>query len=121
MNRNIIDELSHGVITDEEPCDWGIPDQWSLEPLNLVLDTATNRKFVCSSTPWNKDSVFYKIFHHESYRDFAKHHVGWRQALEPNGPLKKGILNKLRRQFAEDPWRWKPNGPKTRTRGCLNR
>src|SRR5436309_15361284 len=28
-------------------------------------------------------------------------------ALEPNGPLKLEILEKLKRQFAADPWRWR--------------
>jgi hypothetical protein len=28
-------------------------------------------------------------------------------ALEPNGPLKKVILEKIQRQLAADPWRWK--------------
>jgi hypothetical protein len=27
--------------------------------------------------------------------------------MEPNGPLDKGTLEKIRRQFGEDPWRWK--------------
>jgi len=32
---------------------------------------------------------------------------GYLDALEPNGPLKLEILEKLRRQFATDPWRWR--------------
>ena len=39
--------------------------------------------------------------------DFVKSHVTWQEALEPNGPLRKNILEKIRKQFAEDPWRWK--------------
>jgi len=79
-----------------------------IEMYDAILFTlaTTNGKFVCSSTPWNKDSIFYKIFFHEGYEDFAKHHVTWQQAIEPYGPLKKKILDKIRRQFAEDPWRW---------------
>ena len=30
----------------------------------------------------------------------------WQDALEPNGPLKKQILEKIRRQLQADPWRW---------------
>jgi len=68
---------------------------------------ATNGKFICTSTPWNTDSLFHKIFHHKDYTDFTKHHVTWQQATEPQGPLKRTILEKIRKQFAEDPWRWK--------------
>jgi phage FluMu gp28-like protein len=68
---------------------------------------STNGKFICSSTPWSTDSLFHKIFNHKDYADFAKHHVTWQQAVEPNGPLKQDILQKIRRQFSEDPWRWK--------------
>jgi len=68
---------------------------------------ATNGKFICSSTPWSTDSIFHKIFHHNDYQDFAKHHVTWQQAVEPQGPLKQSILEKIQKQFIEDPWRWK--------------
>jgi len=79
------------------------------EMYDAILFTlgSTNGKFICSSTPWSTDSIFHKIFNHKDYTDFAKHHVTWQQALEPNGPLKQNILQKIRKQFAEDPWRWK--------------
>jgi len=73
----------------------------------LFTLSATNGKFICSSTPWSTDSIFHKIFHHKDYQDFAKHHVTWKQAVEPQGPLKRSILEKIQKQFAEDPWRWK--------------
>jgi phage FluMu gp28-like protein len=73
----------------------------------LFTISTTNGKFLCTSTPWSTDSVFYKIFNHDDYADFARSHVTWEQALEPNGPLKKSVLEKIRKQFAEDPWRWK--------------
>lgn len=67
----------------------------------------TNGKFLCTSTPWTTDAIFYRIFNHKDFDDFARSHVTWEQCLEPNGPLKKNVLEKIRRQFAEDPWRWK--------------
>jgi len=73
----------------------------------LFTLSTTNGRFLCSSTPWNTDSIFYKIFNHKDFSDFATSHVAWEQALEPDGPLRKKILDKIRRQFAEDPWRWK--------------
>jgi phage FluMu gp28-like protein len=84
-----------------------LPNDEEMYDAILFTLSTTNGKFVCSSTPWNQDSIFYKIFFHKGWEDFAKHHVTWQRALEPNGPLKKKILEKIRRQFAEDPWRWK--------------
>jgi len=81
-------------------------DEEMYDAILFTLGT-TDGKFVCSSTPWNTDSVFYKIFNHKDYADFAKSHVTWREAQEPHGPLRKNILDKIRKQFAEDPWRWK--------------
>ncbi|HDQ05265.1 MAG TPA: hypothetical protein ENN36_00890, partial [Candidatus Bathyarchaeota archaeon] len=77
-------------------------DEDMYDAILFTLGT-TDGKFVCSSTPWNTDSVFYKIFNHKDYRDFAVSHVSWRQAQEPNGPLRKNILDKIRKQFSEDP------------------
>jgi len=82
-------------------------DQELYDACLFTLGTVKEGKFVCSSTPWNTDSVFYKIFNHKDFEDFAKSHVTWKDAEEPNGPLRKNILDKIRKQFAEDPWRWK--------------
>ena len=79
------------------------------EMYDAILFTlgATDGKFVCTSTPWSTDSIFYKIFSDKAYSDFAKSHVTWQEALEPNGPLKKRILEKIKRQLEGNPWRWK--------------
>jgi hypothetical protein len=42
----------------------------------------------------------------KKFGNFSRHHVGWKEALEPNGPLKKQILEAIRAQMVEDPWRW---------------
>ncbi len=68
---------------------------------------ATNGKFVCSSTPWHTDSIFFKIFNHKDFSDFKTSHVPINKALEPNGPLKQGIIEKIRTQMGEDPARWR--------------
>jgi len=73
----------------------------------LFTLSATNGKFICSSTPWSTDSIFYKIFNHEDYADFKRSHVTWRDAVEPEGPLKRATLEKIQRQFQGDHWRWK--------------
>jgi len=82
-------------------------DEEIYDAILFTISTKSQGKFVCTSTPWSTDSIFYKIFYHKGYEDFAKHHITWQQALEPNGPLKRTILEKIRKQFAEDPWRWK--------------
>ena len=81
-------------------------DEEMYDAILFTLST-TNGKFICSSTPWTTDSIFYKIFNSEEYKDFKRSHVTWRDAVEPKGPLKKGILKKIRRQFQGDPWRWR--------------
>jgi len=83
-----------------------VRDDEDLYDAILFTISTTNGKFLCTSTPWTTESVFYKVFNHPDYSDFARSHVTWEQALEPNGPLKKNVLDKIRKQFAEDPWRW---------------
>jgi phage FluMu gp28-like protein len=67
----------------------------------------TDGKLVCTSTPWNTDSLFWRMCNHKDFGDFARHHVTWERAQEPHGPLCKGILEKIKRQFGEDPMRWR--------------
>jgi hypothetical protein len=67
----------------------------------------TDGKFVCSSTPWNTDSVFYKIFTHKNFSYFKTSHVTYEQALSPNGPLKPGIIQQIKIQMGDDVSRWK--------------
>lgn len=81
-------------------------DEEMYDAILFTLST-TNGKFICSSTPWTTDSIFYKIFSTGAYKDFKRSHVTWRDAVEPKGPLKKGILKKIRRQFQGDTWRWR--------------
>jgi len=73
----------------------------------LFTISTTKGKVLISSTPWNTDSLFYKIFHSEEFSDFARSHVTWRESMEPNGPLDQVTLEKIRKQFEHDPWRWK--------------
>ncbi len=67
----------------------------------------TNGKLTASSTPFNTDSMFWKMCNHKDYADFGRLHLGWEKALEPDGPLKPAIIEKIKRQFGDDPARWR--------------
>ncbi len=66
----------------------------------------TNGRFIATSTPGSRDSLFYKMCTDDKYGDFSRHHVSYREALQPNGPLKHEIVKRLEHQTKEDPWRW---------------
>jgi phage FluMu gp28-like protein len=83
------------------------PNDTELYDALLFTLGTTDGKLVCTSTPWSTDSLFWKMCNHRDFEDFARHHVTWEQAQEPNGPLKKGILERIRKQFGEDPARWR--------------
>jgi len=79
-------------------------DEELYDAILFTLGT-TNGKFICTSTPWSTDSIFYRIFYDEAYSDFARSHITYEQ--EPNGPLKREILEKIKRQLEGNPWRWR--------------
>ena len=91
----LVDELSF-VMNDEELYD------------SVVYSLGTtNGRFIGASTPGSRDSLFYKMCTDDvKYGKVSRHHVGWKEALEPNGPLKKEIVETIRAQMIEDPWRW---------------
>jgi phage FluMu gp28-like protein len=76
------------------------------DAITFTLAT-TNGKFIATSTPWTTDSIFWKIFNEEIFKHFAKSHVTWQQALQPSGPLTVSWLEKKRREYEGDPWRWR--------------
>jgi phage FluMu gp28-like protein len=83
-----------------------IPNDKELYDAILFTLSATNGKFICTSTPWHTNSIFWQIWHNPAYNDYAKSHTTYQQALEPNGPLKHEIIQKIKRQLEKDPWRW---------------
>ncbi|NLF87395.1 hypothetical protein GX563_01070 [Candidatus Bathyarchaeota archaeon] len=81
-------------------------DQDLYDAILYTLST-TNGRFVCSSTPWTTDSIFYKIFTHKNFDFFRTSHVTYESALSPNGPLKPQIIEQIKTQMGDDPSRWK--------------
>lgn len=81
-------------------------DEEMYDAILFTLGT-TNGFFIANSTPWSRDHVFYKIMNDKDFEDFKRFHVTWKEALEPKGPLKKNILEKIKKQLAADPWRFR--------------
>jgi phage FluMu gp28-like protein len=82
-------------------------DEDLYDAILFALSTKKDAKFVATSTPFNRDSLFWKMCNHEDFADFGRFHISWEQALEPNGPLSPPIVEKIRRQFGTDPVRWR--------------
>src|SRR5215467_9508388 len=58
------------------------------EAMVFTLNT-TNGRFIGTSTPGSRDSLFYKMCTDDvKFPNFSRHHVRHTEALEPNGPLK---------------------------------
>jgi len=83
------------------------PNDIDLWTAILFTISTTKGKVLVSSTPWNIDSVFYRMFHGEEFREFGRSHVTYRDALMPNGPLDPKTLEAIKKQFEYDPWRWR--------------
>ena len=77
-----------------------------MDAILFALGT-TNGKLLATSTPFNTDSLFWKMCNHKDYTDFARHHVSFERVMAPDGPWSAAFLNKIRRQFGEDQMRWR--------------
>jgi hypothetical protein len=44
---------------------------------------------------------------HKNYTDFAKQHFSWEKAMDPLGPLYPEMIERIKRQFGDDPARWR--------------
>ncbi len=81
-------------------------DQDLYDAILYTLGT-TDGKFVCSSTPWDTDSIFYKIFTHKNFSKFKTSHVTIEKALSPNGPLLFNTFQEIKIQMGDDLSRWR--------------
>jgi hypothetical protein len=82
------------------------PGDYDLYDAILFTMGTTKGKIVASSTPFNTDSLFWKMCNHKSY-PFARHHFSYESALEPNGPLNTQMIELIRQQYGDDPARWR--------------
>src|SRR5437667_517949 len=82
-------------------------DKELYDAIIFALST-TNGSFYGTSTPGSRDTLFYNIAtNDEQFGDFSRHHVSYKDALKPNGPIDPEFLEKIRRQYQTDPGRWK--------------
>ena len=84
-----------------------IRDDEDLYTAVLFTLNTTNGYLIAESTPWNTDSVFYRMFHDPAYSTFSKHRVPYTVALPPNGPLSSEVVHMIEAQLAGDPARWR--------------
>ncbi len=73
----------------------------------FTMSTKKDAKLIATSTPFNTDSLFWKMCNHEDFSDFARYHITWEQAFEPNGPLNTKIIEMIKRQYGNDSARWR--------------
>ena len=93
------------VLTDELGY---VRDDKELYDAVVFTLATTSGRFIATSTPGSRDSLFYAMCTDDgNFGDFSRHHVTYQNPREPNGPLKREILEKLKRQLATDPWRWR--------------
>ena len=71
-----------------------------MDAILFALGT-TNGKLLATSTPFNTDSLFWKMCNHKDYTDFARHHVSFERVMAPNGPWSPSFL----REDPETVWR----------------
>ena len=84
-----------------------IRDDLDLYTAVLFSLNTTNGYLIAESTPWNRDSVFYSMFHDAAFDQFSTHRVVYTEALPPNGPLSPEIVEMVEKQLAGDPGRWR--------------
>jgi hypothetical protein len=84
-----------------------IRDDEELYTAVLFTLNTTNGYMIAESTPWNTDSVFYRMFHEPAFGRFSTHRVVYTEAMPPEGPLSPEIVEMIQEQLQGDPARWK--------------
>ena len=82
-------------------------DEDLYDAILFTMSTKKDAKLIATSTPFNTDSLFWKMCNHEAFADFGRYHISWEHALEPDGPLSTSIIEKIKRQFGDDSARWR--------------
>jgi hypothetical protein len=72
----------------------------------FTLNT-TDGYLIAESTPWDTDSVFYRMHRDPAYAKFSRHVVPYTEAMPPQGPLTPEIVEMIHEQLSGDPARWR--------------
>ena len=83
-----------------------IRDDLELYSAVLFSLNTTNGFLIAESTPWNRDSVFYRMMNDDGFGRFSRHRVEYTEALAPEGPLNPEIVGMIEEQLGGDPGRW---------------
>jgi hypothetical protein len=89
-------------------------DLWlsALLPMTLTRTVYIN----VASTPWNKDSIYWKMCFDKGFKMFSgnvnehdppRYLRTWENVLKPHGPLDPQQVDTMREQYAGESWRWK--------------
>src|SRR5712692_6945712 len=97
-----------------ESLDFVVVDEWNYVENDRDLYDAiafalltTNGRFYGISTPGSRDSMFYAMNKDdELFGHVSRHHVSYREALQPNGPLRPESVEVMKVQMKNDSWRW---------------
>jgi phage FluMu gp28-like protein len=98
-------ETSNLIILDE--FNYVRDDQALYDAVVFTLMT-TNGRAVAASTPGSQDSIFFHMCKDPDgpYANVSRHHVTYHDAVEPNGPIKKEVLEQVQAQYGTDQSRW---------------
>ena len=98
-------ETSNLVILDE--FNFVRDDQELYDAVVFTLMT-TNGRAIAASTPGAQNSIFYRMCKDSDgpYANVSRHHVTYHDALEPNGPIRKEVLEQVQAQYGADQFRW---------------
>ena len=64
----------------------------------------TDGSLIASSTPWGKNTVFYKFSHTEPPDGFSKHHITWEDVVKAK-LAKPEFIEEMRRSMPTDRFR----------------
>jgi Terminase large subunit, T4likevirus-type, N-terminal len=98
-------QTSNLVIIDEFNF---IKDDKALYDSVVFTLMTTNGRAIVASTPGSEDSIFYHMCTDKdgAYANVSRHHTSYRDATEPNGPIKSEVLEQVRGQYTGEESRW---------------
>jgi hypothetical protein len=64
------------------------PNEMDLyDAILFTMSTKKDAKLIATSTPFNSDSLFWKMCNHEDFSDYGRYHISWERPLNPTDHL----------------------------------